>query len=79
MQAYRKASYSLKFGQMVKLKLAEVLKKKRLSKRQFAKRLKVAYSSVFRYFRKGYDPKLSTLHKWAKVLNCRISDLYSEK
>ncbi len=63
---------------MVKLRLAEVLQRKGLSKRQFAKRLKVNYSGVFRYFRKGYDPKLSTLEKWAKALKCRIRDLYSE-
>lgn len=63
---------------MAKLLLAEVLKKKGLSKRQFAKRLGKEYPTVFRYFREGYDPKLSSLEAWAKVLNCRIRDLIEE-
>lgn len=63
---------------MAKLILAEVLKKKGLSKRQFAKRLGKDYPAVFRYFREGYDPKLSTLEDWAKALNCRVRDLVEE-
>ena len=49
---------------MAKLLLAEVLKKKAMSKRQFAKRLGKEYPTVFRYFRDGYDPKLSVLEDW---------------
>lgn len=60
------------------LLLDEVLKKKKVSKRQFAKRLGMDYASVFRYFREGYDPKLSTLERFAKALDCRIRDLYEE-
>jgi len=63
---------------MAKLLLAEVLKKKGLSKRQFAKRLGKDYPAVFRYFREGYDPKLSVLEAWANVLGCRIRDIYEE-
>ncbi len=63
---------------MAKLLLAEVLKKKGLSKRQFAKRLEKEYPTVFRYFRESYDPKLSSLEDWARVLGCRIRDLYEE-
>jgi transcriptional regulator with XRE-family HTH domain len=63
---------------MAKLILSKVLEKKKLSKRQFAKRLGVEYQSVFRYFRDGYDPKLSTLNKWAKALKCKIKDLVEE-
>jgi len=63
---------------MAKLILAEVLKKKNLSKRQFAKRLKIDYSSVFRYFRDGYDPKLSTLERWAKAIGVKVRDLLEE-
>ncbi|MBK8204923.1 MAG: helix-turn-helix transcriptional regulator [Bdellovibrionales bacterium] len=54
------------------------MKKKGLSKRQFAKRIGKDYSAVFRYFREGYDPKLSTLEDWAKALNCRVRDLVEE-
>jgi transcriptional regulator with XRE-family HTH domain len=63
---------------MAKLLLAEVLKKKAMSKRQFAKKLGKEYPTVFRYFREGYDPKLSSLEDWAKVLGCRIRDLVEE-
>lgn len=61
---------------MATLILAKVLKKKRISKRQFAKRLGREYHTVFRYFKEGYDPKLSTLAEWAKALGVRISELY---
>ncbi|MEK7355239.1 MAG: helix-turn-helix transcriptional regulator [Bdellovibrionota bacterium] len=63
---------------MSKLKLAQMLEKKGLSKRQFAKLLGVSYPAVFRYFRDGYDPKLSTLKRWAKAIECKIRDLYDE-
>jgi transcriptional regulator with XRE-family HTH domain len=63
---------------MAKLLLDKVLKKKKISKRQFAKRLGIDYASVFRFFRPGYDPKLSTLEKWAVALDVRIKDLFSE-
>jgi transcriptional regulator with XRE-family HTH domain len=63
---------------MAKLLIDQALKKRKLSKRQFAKKLGIQYSAVFRYFREGYDPKLSMLESWAKVLDCRIRDLYEE-
>lgn len=63
---------------MAKVILDEVLKRKKLSKRQFAKRLGIAYHNVFRLFHPGHDPKLSTLEKWAKALGCKIKDLYRE-
>lgn len=63
---------------MPTLILDRVLKKKGLSKRQFAKRLNTEYNNVFRYFRSGYDPKLSTLEKWAKALGVKIKDLFKE-
>lgn len=63
---------------MPKLKLHLMLEKKGLSKRQFAKLLGVSYPAVFRYFREGYDPKLSTLKRWARVMECKIRDLYEE-
>lgn len=63
----------------IKLKLAAMLMLRKMSKRQFAKALGIDYADVFRYFRPGYDPKLSTLAKWAKVLRCKIGDLFQEK
>jgi transcriptional regulator with XRE-family HTH domain len=52
--------------------------KKGISKYKFAKLLGVESYSVFRYFRTGYDPKLSTLTKWARVLGVRVRDLIKE-
>lgn len=63
---------------MAKMVLAKVLIRRKLSKRQFAKRLGIEYHYVFRYFRPGYDPKLSTLSRWARAIGCKISDLYEE-
>lgn len=63
---------------MAHLILGDVLKKKRLSKRQFAKLIGMRYEHVFRLFRPGYDAKLSALTKWSKALKCRIRDLYRE-
>jgi DNA-binding XRE family transcriptional regulator len=63
---------------MAKCTIEEVLKKRKLSKRQFAKRLGLPYNAVFRYFKEGYDPKLSTLAKWAKAIPCKITDLFKE-
>jgi transcriptional regulator with XRE-family HTH domain len=64
---------------MAKLLLDRVLKRKKLSKRQFAKLLKTDYSYVFRYFRKGYDPRLSVLQKWATALKVKIASLYRDE
>lgn len=63
---------------MAKLRLESVLKELKISKRSFAKRLGIDPSNVFRFFKKDYDPKLSTLEEWAKVLGVRIRDLYEE-
>jgi hypothetical protein len=62
-----------------KLRLAAMLRKREMSKRQFARQLEMQYTHVFRFFRVGYDPKLSTLARWAKVLKCRIPDLFEER
>jgi transcriptional regulator with XRE-family HTH domain len=64
---------------MVRHRLAEVLKRRRVSKRQFAKRIGKKYENVFRYFHPGYDPKLSALAAWAKALKVKVQDLISEK
>lgn len=63
---------------MIKIRLEAVLREKGISKRGFAKLLGIDYANVFRFFRKGYDPKLSTLQEWAKTLGVKISDLYEE-
>jgi len=63
---------------MVRITLGDVLKKKRISKRKFAKMLGIRYENVFRFFRTGYDPKMSILESWASMLKCKIKDLYKE-
>lgn len=65
-------------GGMAKLLLDHILKQKKISKRQFAKLIRTAYPTVFRYFRPKYDPKLSTLEKWARALGVQIRDLFRE-
>jgi len=63
---------------MAELRLVEVLKKKKISKRKFAKMIDKDYREIFRYCRSGYDPKLSTLDLWAKALKIRVRDLIRE-
>ncbi len=60
---------------MSELRLDKILEKKGVSKRQFSKMLEEDESNVYRYFRDGYDPKLSTLKKWAAKLKMRVSEL----
>lgn len=64
---------------MAKLVLDRLLKKKKITKYRFAQLLDVPTPSVFRYFRPNYDPKLSTLERWAEVLGVKVRDLYLEK
>ncbi len=63
---------------MPKLRLAAVLKRRKMSKRKFAKLLEIEYPNVFRYFHEDYDPKLSTVFRWAKALGCKVRDLIQE-
>lgn len=63
---------------MPKLALAKVLKRKKLSKRQFAKRLGLDYRYVFRLFHDGYNPTFKTMCAWAAALKCRVRDLIEE-
>ncbi len=64
---------------MAELRLAEMLKKNGVSKREFARRLKVDSAMVFRYFREGYNPTLSTLDKFAEALQCKIAELIEDR
>jgi DNA-binding Xre family transcriptional regulator len=63
---------------MATLNLGKALKRKKLSKRKFAKLLGMSYNNVFRLFRDGQDPKLSTLTKWAKILKLKVRDLIED-
>ncbi len=63
---------------MAKLPLDKILLEKKISKRHFAKLLGEDPSNVHRYFRDGYDPKLSLLKEWASKLKMKVSDLVRE-
>jgi transcriptional regulator with XRE-family HTH domain len=63
---------------MPRLILAKALKKRKLSKRQFAKQLDMEYRFVFRYFRVDYNPTFRMLCRWAKAIPCRVRDLIEE-
>lgn len=63
---------------MAVLALAKALKKRKLSKRQFAKRLGTQYHSVFQFFKPGYNPTFKMMNRWAKAIGCKLRDLYKE-
>ena len=63
---------------MATICLAKVLKEKKITKYRFAKLIGSEYSNIVRYFRPDYDPRLSTLEKWAKVLNCNVKDFIED-
>lgn len=58
--------------------LDKILKRRGISKRQFARMLQQDESNVYRYFREGYDPRLSTLKKWSTALKMKLRDLVEE-
>jgi DNA-binding Xre family transcriptional regulator len=63
---------------VMKLKIEAILQKKKISKYRLAQLLDVPTSTVFRYFKAEYDPKLSTLEKVAKALEVKVRDLLDE-
>ena len=57
--------------------LDKVLKAQKISGYKFAKDTLKAHANALTPIRKpGYDPKLSTLIRWCKELNCSIEDLF---
>ena len=63
---------------MAKLRIKAVLKRKGISHRRFSKMIDVDEKNISRLVKVTYDPKLSTLAKWASVLDVRIRDLFEE-
>jgi len=63
---------------MPRVILEKVLKRKGLSKRQFAKRLRMDPKHVSRLCRPSYNPTIRTLAKWARAIGCRVRDLIDE-
>lgn len=63
---------------MAKLALLRVLKRKRISKREFARRAGLQYENLPRLFRKGHNPTLESLNRYAKALGVKVRDLLDE-
>lgn len=63
---------------MAHIPLDEMLKKARMSRRKFAAHIGVDYKNIARLFKPEYDPKLSTMKRWAKALHCKVRDLIRE-
>ena len=63
---------------MARVCLSKVLKEKKMTKYRFAKLIGVEYSNVVRYFKIDYNPRLSTLEKWAEVLKVSVKDLIED-
>lgn len=61
-----------------RIKLVEVLEKKKITKYRFALMLGVSTAVVTNYFNKGLNPTFNTLVRWAKVLDCKVADLIDE-
>ena len=58
--------------------MAKILKQKKMTKYRFGKRIGVEYSNIVKYFKPGYDPRLSTLERWAKALDVSVRDLIED-
>lgn len=63
---------------MAKVSLTKVLKEKKITKYRFAKLINIPYSNVTRFFKPDYDPRLSTIEKWAKAINVSVKDLIDD-
>lgn len=63
---------------MVRLVVRQLLKKKGISVRKFAKMIKSDYPSMFRALKPTANPTLRTMEKWAKALDVKIFDLFQE-
>lgn len=63
---------------MAKVVLNKVLKKKNMTRYRFAKLLGKEYSGIVRYFKPGYNPRLTTLEEWSKVLDVSVKDLIED-
>ncbi len=64
----------------VEILLAEVLKKKGITKYAFARHyLNTLPNAVIPFFKPGHNPHIRTLAKWARALGVPVSDLFRVK
>lgn len=63
---------------MARVCLAKVLKSKKITKYRFAQLIDTPTSNVSKYFKPGYDPRLSTLEKWAKAIDVSVKDFIED-
>lgn len=62
----------------VKFILSRLLQQRGISKRQFAKMIRMSYPNLFPYFKAKANPRLRTLERFAKALGCKVKDLIEE-
>lgn len=63
---------------MARVILEKMLKRKGLSKRQFAKRIGMDPKHVARLCSPSYNPTVRTLSRWAKAIGCGVRDMIEE-
>ena len=63
---------------MAKFILAKVLKRKKISKRAFARAAQYDLGNLWKLFAKDYNPTLSTMHRCAKAIGCKVRELIEE-
>jgi len=61
----------------MKLRLAEIMRRRGISQYKLAKLSDVPISTVYRVLKRG-SARISTLEKFAKVLGISIKDLFEE-
>jgi predicted transcriptional regulator len=61
-----------------RLRIAEVLKEKGVTKYRLAQLLEKPTSAVTPYFKDSYNPTFSTLVTLAATLECKVRDLIDE-
>lgn len=64
----------------VKLKLEATLEARGITRSRFAKHFLEEHPNRMTIVRKpGYDPKLSTLVRWATLLQCDVNELFESR
>jgi DNA-binding Xre family transcriptional regulator len=63
---------------VARVALAKVLKQKKMTKYRFAKLVGMDSSNLVKCFKPGYDPRLTTIAKWAEALDVSVKDLIED-
>ena len=63
----------------MKNNIVKLLKENNMSQREFAEKLETTEVSISRYINGDRLPKISTCIQMAKILGCKVEDLYYEE